>query len=329
MKIMRREFITLLGGAAAAWPLAAGAQQPTMPVIGHLSAGLAQLPPGDPFGAAFRKGLSEIGYVEGRNVAIESRSAQGRYDRLPALAADLVQRKVAVIYATGAANSAQAAKAATTTIPIVFQNGSDPIKVGLVPSLNRPGGNATGVVYFISTLVAKRLEMLRELVPQARLIGFLTNPKNSISDITDLQANARSVGQEITVLTAGTADEIGNAFATAAQRSIGALLVDGDPLFNSRRIQFAVLAAHHRIPTSYPARVFPEAGGLMSYSDDRLESARLAGTYVGRILKGEKPADLPVLQPTKFDLVINLATAKTLGLTVPPTLLVQATELIE
>jgi putative ABC transport system substrate-binding protein len=326
----RRSFLALLGTSAAAWPLAARAQQPAMPVIGQLSAGSATLnAPGDPFGAAFRKGLSEISYVEGRNVAIESRSALGQYDRLPALAADLVQRKVTVIYATGAANSAQAAKAATTTIPIVFQNGSDPIKIGLVPNLNRPGGNATGVVYFISTLVPKRLEMLRELAPQARLIGFLTNPNNSISDIADVQAAARSVGQEITVFNASTADEIGDAFAAAAQRGVGALLVDGDPFFNSRRIQFAVLAAHHRIPTSYPAGVFPLAGGLMSYSDDRLESNRLAGTYVGRILKGEKPGDLPILQPTKFDLVINLATAKTLGLTVPPTLLVQATEVIE
>jgi putative ABC transport system substrate-binding protein len=326
----RREFITLLGGAAAAWPLAAGAQQrPAMPVIGILSASGPTIPPNDLLSAAFRKGLNEMGYVEGRNVAVEYREAAGQYDRLPALAAELVRRQVTVIYAIGNANSAQAAKAATATIPIVFQNGSDPIKVGLVTSMNRPGGNLTGVVYFSSTLVAKRLEMLRELVPQATVIGFLTNPTNLISDTTDVQAAARSVGQQMTVLNASTVDEIDRAFAAAAQQRVGALLVDGDTFFNIRRDQFAALAARYKIPASYPTRNFPEAGGLMSYADDRVESGRLGGVYVGRILKGDKPADLPVLQPTKFELVINMKTAKALGLTVPLTLQVAATEVIE
>ena len=322
--IRRREFITLLGSAAA-WPLAARAQrQQPMPVIGVLNSG-------GPFSAdpAFRRGLSELGFVEGRNVAFEYLWADGQYDRLPALAAELVRRKVAVIYATGTANSARAAKAATAFIPIVFQNGSDPIKVGLVTSMNRPGGNATGVINFISTLVAKRLGMLRELVPQANLIGFLTNPANPLSDPADIQAAAHGVGQQMIVLSASTVDEIDKAFAAAAQQGVGALLVDGDVLFNNRHDQFAALAAHYKIPTSYPNRVFSDAGGLTSYSVAPPEPARLSGVYVGRILKGDKPADLPVLQPTKFLLVINLKTAKARGLTVPLTLLANADEVIE
>ena len=214
--------------------------------------------------AAVCKGLNEMGYVEGRNVAVEYRGAAGQYDRLPALAVELVRRQVTVINAVGIANSAQAAKAATATIPIVFQNGSDPIKVGLVTSMNRPGGNLTGVVFFVSTLVAKRLEMLREFVPQATLVGFLTNPTNLISDTTDVQAAARSVGQQMTVLNASTVDEIDRAFAAAAQQRVGALLVDADTFFNRRRDQFAALAARYKIPASYPTRDFPEAGGLMS-----------------------------------------------------------------
>jgi len=319
----RREFIAGLGGAAV-WPLVARGQQQPVPVIGVLNAG-------GPISAdpAFRRGLNELGFVEGRNVAFEYLWADGQYDRLPALAAELVRRKVAAIYATGTANSAMAAKAATATIPIVFNNGSDPIKVGLVTSINRPGGNVTGMSNYVGTLVAKRLGMLRELVPQANLIGFLTNPANPLSDPAAIQAAARGVGQQMIDLTASTVDEIDKAFAAAAQQGVGALLVDGDVLFNNRHDQFAALAAHYKIPTSYPNRVFSDAGGLMSYQGDPLELQRLSGIYVGRILKGDKPADLPVLQPTKFLLVINLKTAKALGLIVPLTLYAQATEVIE
>ena len=322
--LRRREFIAALGGAAGAWPLVARGQQQPMPVIGVLNSG-------GPYSAppAFLRGLNELGFVEGRNVAFEYLWADGQYDRLPALAAELVRRKVAVIWATGTANSARAAKAATAIIPIVFNNGSDPIKVGLVTSMNRPDGNATGVINFISTLVAKRLEMLRELVPQAKLIGFLTNPANPLSDPAAIQAASRGVGQQMIVLTASTVDEIDKAFAAAAQQGVGALLVDGDVLFNNRHDQFAALAAHYKIPTSYPNRVFSDAGGLMSYQADPLDTQRLSGIYVGRILKGDKPADLPVLQPTKFLLVINLKTAKALGLTVPLSLLAIADEVIE
>ena len=321
--LRRRDFIAGLGGATA-WPLAARGQQQPMPVIGVLNSG-------GPFSAppAFRTGLNELGFVEGRNVAFEYLWADGQYDRLPALAAELVRRKVAVIYAIGTANSARAARAATATIPIVFSNGSDPIKVGLVTSMNRPDGNATGVINFISTLVPKRLEMLRELVPQANLIGFLTNPANPLSDPAAIQAAARGVGQQMIDLTASTVDEIDKAFAAAAQQGVGALLVDGDVLFNNRHDQFAALAAHYKIPASYPNRVFSDAGGLMSYSVAPGETGRLCGIYVGRILKGDKPADLPVLQPTKFLLVINLKTAKALGLTVPITLLAIADEIIQ
>jgi putative tryptophan/tyrosine transport system substrate-binding protein len=324
----RREFIAGLGGAAA-WPLAARAQQSTMPVIGLLTIGGAVRP--ERGFEPFFKGLNEMGYVEGRNVAIEWRGGQN--DQLPALAADLVRRKVAVIWATGTANAAMAAKAATATIPIVFSTGSDPIQVGLVPSLSRPGGNVTGVSYFISEVVAKRLQWLRELVPQAAAatIGFLTNPTNLLSepDTSDMQAAARSVGQQMSVLSASTMDEIDAAFAAAAERHLAALIVDGDNLFNQSRDQMAVLAAHYKIPSIYPTRVFTDAGGLMSYGDKRSESVRQAGIYVGRILKGEKPGDLPVLQPTKFELVINMKTAKALGLTIPETLLATADEVIE
>jgi putative ABC transport system substrate-binding protein len=332
MAIGRRQFISALGGTAVAWPFAARAQEPAMPVIGWLDSGSA-VNKAALLGEAFFKGLNEMGYVEARNVAIEYRWAEGKYDQLPALAAELVDRNVAVIAAFSTANSAMAAKAATATIPIVFLNGSDPIKVGLVPSLSRPGSNVTGVSFFISTLAAKRLELLRELVPKAATatIGFLTNPTNLLSEAStaDMHAATRSIGQKTNVLSAATANEIDTAFATAAEQHLGALLIDGDQLFNERRDQMVALAARYKIPTSYPTRVSTEAGGLMSYGDNRRESARQAGIYVGRILKGDKPSDLPVLQPTKFELVINLKTAKELGLTVPPLLLVRADEVIE
>jgi putative tryptophan/tyrosine transport system substrate-binding protein len=268
------------------------------------------------------------------NLAIEFHGGGAvQDDQLAALAADLVRRKVAVIFAVGTANVAVAAKAATTTIPNVFLNGSDPIKVGVVPSLSRPGGNVTGVTLFISELVAKRLRWLLELVPQAATatMGFLTNPTNLLSeaDTSDVLAAARSIGQPMSVLSASTVDEIDAAFAIAAERHLGALMVDGDALFNFRQDQMVALAARYKIPASYPTRVFTDAGGLMSYGNDRRESARRAGIYVGRILKGDKPSDLPVLQPTKFGLAINMKTAKALGLTVPLTLQVAADVVIE
>ena len=273
-----------------------------------------------------------MGYVEGRNVAIEYRGSD-EYDQLLALAADLVRLKVAVIYAFGTANAAMAAKAATTTIPIVFVNGSDPIRVGLVPSLSRPGGNITGVTYFISEVVAQRLQYLRELVPGAAVgtIGFLTNPTNLLSEpnTSDMLAAAQRIGQQIRVLTATTMNAIDSAFTAAAEQHLAALIVDGDGFFSQHRDQMAALAARYRIPSTYPSRVFADAGGLMSYGDNRNESARQIGIYVGRILKGEKPSDLPVLQPTKFELVINMKTAKSLGLTVPLTLQVAADRVIE
>jgi putative tryptophan/tyrosine transport system substrate-binding protein len=324
----RRDFITFLGGAVA-WPLAARAQQPAMPVIGWLESGRGG--PSANGSAAFRKGLSETGYVEGRNVMIEFRGTE-QYEQLPALAAELARHRVAVIFATETANSAQAAKGATATIPIVFFNGSDPVKLGLVASLNRPGGNVTGLTNYAFGLTAKRLELLRELVPQATIMGFLVNPTNLITaGITaDMEAAARVVGQKIIVLKANTVEEIDASFARAAEGQIGGLLVGSDGLlFNRRADQLAALAARYRIPANYPARVFPEAGGLMSYGDDRLDSWRQAGIYVGRILKGEKPADLPVLQPTKFEFVINVKTAKELGLLFPPSFHLRADEVIE
>ena len=324
----RREFMTVLSGAAVAWPLAARAQQPAMPVVGLLS-GAGQ--PSQMF-AAFWLGMNEMGFVEDRNVALEVR-ATDRYDQLPAFAAELVRRQVDVIYAFGTANSAQAAKAATATIPIVFANGSDPVSLGLVASMSRPGGNVTGVTFFSSTLVAKRLELLRELVPQAVTLAFLVNPTNARSDIdkANMQAAARSVGQQLTVLSASTAAELDAAFATAAQQRVGAIMVNGDGFFTGGggTQQLAALATRHAIPTSWSTRAGVEAGGLMSYGDDRQDSYRHAGIYVGLILKGAKPADLPVRQPTKFELVINLKTARTLGLDIPPGLLSLADEVIQ
>jgi putative ABC transport system substrate-binding protein len=323
----RREFIKLIGGAAAAWPLAARAQQPAMQVVGILSA--SGQPTASQLGS-FLKGLNELGYAEGHNLAIEIRATDA-YDRLPELAAELVRYPVAVIYAIGSANSAQAAKTATSTTPIVFLNGSDPVMLGLVTSMNHPGGNVTGVNVLAGELVAKRLELLRELVPQASTIAFLMNPTNARHkvDEAEILAAARGVGQEIIILKAATPAELDAAFARAVQQRAGACLVTGDAFFIGRSSELAALAARYRIPTSYPSRSGVEAGGLMSYGDDRRESYRQAGVYVGRILKGAKPADLPVLQPTKFELLINLKVAKALGIEVPPTLLARADEVIE
>jgi putative ABC transport system substrate-binding protein len=326
----RRDFIALFGGAAAAWPLAARAQQQGLPAVGVLHSGS----PDDGYSpalAAFRKGLNEAGYVERRNVVIEYRWAQGRFDRLPALAADLVQSGVAVIAATGGVVSALAARAATTTVPIVFANGSDPVKFGLVASFNRPGGNVTGVSFFSIELEGKRLELLRELVPQATVFAALLNPANpnAESQAKDVQEAARALGLSVLVLNAGSERDIDTAFETLVQQKVEALTVTADSLFASREDQIVALAARHRLPTMYTNRESVDVGGLISYDPSLSESYRQAGNYAGRILKGEKPAVLPVVQPTKFELVINMKTAKALGLTVPLTLRASADEVIE
>jgi putative tryptophan/tyrosine transport system substrate-binding protein len=325
----RRDFIILLGAAAAvAWPFAAGAQQAPMPVIGHLHSASANA--FEPLVAAFRNGLKETGYVEGQNVAIEFRWAEDQVDRFPALAADLVRRQVAVIVCDSLA--AVAAKAATTTIPIVFAVADDPVQLGLVANLARPGGNATGINFFVGELVAKRLELLRELVPAATRVAVLVNPANAPNtEITlrDVEPAARAMGLQIQVLNASTSREIDSAFASLMRERPDALFVGNDAFFTSRRVQFVTLAARDRIPAAYSNRDYAEAGGLMTYGTKVADAYRQVGTYAGRILKGSKPADLPVLQSTKFELVINAQTARLLGLTVPDKLLARADEVIE
>jgi putative ABC transport system substrate-binding protein len=325
MTIGRREFITLLGGATA-WPLAARAQRPAMPVVGLL----ASAAPVNPANLdEFRRGLNDVGYVEGTSVSIEIRAAE-QYHQLPALAAELVRRRVSVIFAV-ALPAALAAKTATATIPIVFFAGDDPVRAGLVTSLNRPGGNVTGVTNLSSVLFLKKLELLRELAPRAGVIGVLFNPENPNTErrLTDLQEAARSIGQQVTVLKAKREDDFAPVFATAVQQHIGGLLISDDNFFGGRAEQLAALAMAHALPTIFGNRQFVPAGGLVSYGTAPGQVFPQIGGYVGRILKGEKPADLPVLQPTKFELVINLTTAKALGIVVPPGLLVSADEVIE
>ena len=326
--IRRREFISLLGGTAAAWPLAARAQQPAMPVIGFLHFGSPDL-----FifqATAFGQGLKETGYVEGQNVAIEYRWAEGRYDRLPSLAADLVSHKVELFAAFGPP-CAKAAKNATSTIPIVFTIGSDPVHDGLVPSLASPGGNVTGISMLAVQLVPKRLELLSELVPQARTFALLVNPNNGYSDamIRDVEHAARANGMPLSILKASTESEIDAAFSTLGSLHTHALVIGDDPFFTARREQLVALASRYAVPATYQFREFAVAGGLASYGPSLKTASHDAGIYAGRILKGAKPSDLPVAQPTRFELVINLKTAKALGLDVPPTLLARADEVIE
>jgi putative tryptophan/tyrosine transport system substrate-binding protein len=325
----RREFITLLGGATIAWPLAARARQPAMPVVGFLRSTSANA--SIDLVAALRRGLAEAGYTEGQNIAIEYRWAENRNERLPALAADLVRRQCALIVAGGDA-AAHAAKTATMTIPIVFATGEDPVKVGLVSRLNRPGGNITGISFYNSAdLESKQLELLREVVPKAAVIGVLVNPTMAAvqSQESEAQVAARALGLQLFVVNAGSERDFDTAFATLAQQRVEALLIVGNALFTGQRYRLVAVAARYALPTIYPLHEFVAAGGLMSYGGSLTDAYRQVGVYAGRILKGEKPADLPVTLPTKFELVINLQTAKGLGIEIPPMLLARADEVIE
>jgi putative tryptophan/tyrosine transport system substrate-binding protein len=326
----RREFISLLGGATVAWPLAARAQQPAIPVVGVVS---PRSPDGSaPIAAAFQKGLNEVGYVADQNVRVEYHWLNGQYDRLAPLMADLVRRRVAVVAIPGSNPAALAAKTATTTIPIVFGVGEDPVKLGLVASLARPGGNATGINFFVAEVATKRLGLLRDLVPKAARVAVLVNPANAPSaeaTLRDIPEAARVLGLQIQVLNASTSREIEAAFAALVRDRADALFVAPDGFFVTRRVQFATLAARHAIPATYSAREVVEVGGLMSYGTDILDMNRQVGIYTGQILKGAKPADLPVLQSTKFEFVINLQTARALGIEVPNSIQLLADELIE
>jgi putative tryptophan/tyrosine transport system substrate-binding protein len=326
--MQRRKFITLLGSAAVTWPLAALAQQPGIPVIGVLNGGSAEGI--SHLVEAFRQGLKETGFTEGQNLAVQYRWANGQYDRLPELAADLVRRQVAVL-AVSTPVAALAAKQATTSIPIVFALGSDPVKDKLVTSLNRPGGNITGATFFSNLLASKRFELLKELVPNAKVVAMLLNPKNTNAEfeISEAQKAASALGLQIILLKATTEGDIENTFVNLPQQHVDALLIAGDALFLNQRKQIAELAGRNGVPTSFPNRDQAVAGGLMSYGASIADTWRQVGNYVGRILKGENPADLPVQQPTKFELVVNLTTARALGLKIPQTLLVTADEVIE
>jgi putative ABC transport system substrate-binding protein len=325
----RREFVTILAGGAGIWTLDARAQQPAIPVIGFLSSASPKAYTSRV--AGFRKGLSESGYIDGQNVKIEFRWAQGQYDQLPVFAADLVQQNVAVIISSGGDVAALSAKAATSSIPIVTVSGSDPVKAGLVASFNRPGGNVTGASFVATELETKRLEILRDMVPTAAVIEVLVNPTNPAAESRskDLQMAARTLERNIHIVSASNESDLETAFATLTQQRADALLVSTDSFFTSQRDRLVALAAHHALPAIYPWREFVEAGGLVSYGPAINEVYRQVGIYTARILKGEKPADLPFLRPTKFELVINLKTATTLGLTIPPVALARADELIE
>ena len=325
----RREFITLLAGAAAAWPLAARAQQPAVPVVGILAS--VSPAPYAGFIAAIKEGLQQTGYIEGRNVTIEYRWAEGHYDRLPQQAIELVDRGVAVIILVGGGPTIAVAKAATATIPIVFVMGDDPVKSGAVTALNRPGGNATGVNLLTVAMEAKRLQLLHELVPNVAVVAIIVNPNNpqAAEQLQDLQAAARTLGVEVEVFKAGSPSDIDTAFASLVGRRAGALLVAADAFFNTRREQFVVLTARHALPAIFHFREFAAAGGLMSYGPSLTDAYRQEGIYAGRILKGEKPAEMPVQQAVKIELVINLQTARALGLTIPLPLLGRADEVIE